>query len=89
MSANGTNGTQRQRHESSHADWSNESPLVRDHASVLLLGCAAAARLDPDRVHAGAAGRGAAVESDAQRCLTFRRWARSPAIRPLKWCRPD
>jgi len=29
-------------------------PLVRHHPSAFLFGCAAAARVDPDRVHAGA-----------------------------------
>src|SRR5258706_1302435 len=37
------------------------------HASLFLLGCRAAARVHPDRVHARASWRGAAVESNAHR----------------------
>src|SRR5882762_8998279 len=52
----------------------DRSPLVRRHASLFLLGCVAAARLDSDRVHAGAAWCGAALESDARGRERSRAW---------------
>ena len=71
MSANGTNGANGN-HKSSHADWTTipagrASRVRTRYDDVLRL-----ARLHPDRVHARAAGRRAAVEFDAQRAVRSR-----------------
>src|SRR2546430_1792933 len=62
---------QRMRH-SSQVEVLDENGASGHHASLLLLRCSAAARLNPDRVHAGAAGSRAALEFDAHRRVRSR-----------------